>query len=123
PEARATVEALLAKLAAPGLCNPDDDTPMVDDEPSEDALRRDLRSDPQRNHDALLAGFRALLASGKLGRHNGLPASITVVPVMRCWARCVAHQTRRPVELRTWPGWCGLDRRRKSQDSARQPPG
>ncbi len=30
PEARATVEAVLAKLAAPGMCNPDDETPVVD---------------------------------------------------------------------------------------------
>ncbi|WP_120313393.1 DUF222 domain-containing protein, partial [Mycobacterium mantenii] len=30
PEARATFEAVLAKLAAPGMCNPLDDTPCVD---------------------------------------------------------------------------------------------
>ena len=33
PEARATVEAVLAKLAAPGMCNPLDDTPCVDGPP------------------------------------------------------------------------------------------
>jgi hypothetical protein len=27
PEARATVEAVWAKLAAPGMCNPEDETP------------------------------------------------------------------------------------------------
>ena len=32
----------------------------------------------QRNHDALKAALRALLASGKLGQHNGLPVSIIV---------------------------------------------
>ena len=78
PETRATVEAVLAKLAAPGVCNPDDETPTVDGPPSEEAVQRDTRTPAQRNHDALNAAMRALLASGKLGRHNGLPASIIV---------------------------------------------
>jgi hypothetical protein len=56
PEARATLEAVLAKTAAPGLCNPDDDTPIVDDSPPEDAVKRDSRSPAQRNHDELNAG-------------------------------------------------------------------
>src|SRR5262245_16241395 len=30
PEARATLDAVLAKLAAPGMCNPDDEKPWVD---------------------------------------------------------------------------------------------
>ena len=33
PEARAVLEAVWAKLAAPGMCNPDDQTPGVDDNP------------------------------------------------------------------------------------------
>ncbi|AKN15523.1 hypothetical protein B586_01445 [Mycobacterium haemophilum DSM 44634] len=78
PEARATLEAVLAKLAAPGMCNPTDDTACVDGAPSQDAIERDTRSPAQRNHDALTAALRALLASGKLGQHNGLPASIIV---------------------------------------------
>ena len=44
PELRATIEAVLAKLAAPGACNPDDETPVVDEMPDEDAVRRDHRS-------------------------------------------------------------------------------
>ncbi|WP_237051858.1 HNH endonuclease signature motif containing protein, partial [Mycobacterium avium] len=36
----------------------------------------------QRNHDGLLAGLRALLASGNLGQHNGLPASIIVTTTL-----------------------------------------
>jgi len=55
PEARATVEAMLAKLAAPGMCNPDDDTPTVDGPPAEEAVQRDARTPAQRNHDALNA--------------------------------------------------------------------
>ncbi|CDO88688.1 REP13E12 repeat protein [Mycobacterium triplex] len=78
PEARATVEAVLAKLAAPGMCNPDDENPCVDGTPSQQAIGGDHRSAAQRNHDGLLAGMRSLLASGKLGQHNGLPASIIV---------------------------------------------
>ncbi|WP_156766607.1 DUF222 domain-containing protein, partial [Mycobacterium sp. E2327] len=52
PELRAAIEAMLAKLAAPGAANPDDETPVVDDTPDEQAIRRDTRSTAQRNHDA-----------------------------------------------------------------------
>ncbi|MEB4212413.1 13E12 repeat family protein, partial [Mycobacterium sp. 94-17] len=82
PELRATLEAVLAKLAAPGMANPDDDTPVVDASPSESAVQRDTRSATQRNHDALGAALRALLASGNLGQHNGLPASIIVTTTL-----------------------------------------
>ena len=58
PEARATLDAVFAKLAAPGMCNPDDETPCVDGEPGEDTARRDVRSQGQRNHDALNAGYK-----------------------------------------------------------------
>jgi hypothetical protein len=78
PEARATVEAVLAKLGAPGMCIPDDEAPCVEGAPSQEAIDRDSRSQAQRQHDGLLAGMRALLASGNLGQHNGLPASIIV---------------------------------------------
>jgi hypothetical protein len=78
PEARATIDAVLAKLAAPGMCNPLDDTPCVDCAASQEAIERDARSASQRNHDGLQTGLRALLASGELGRHNGLPTSIVV---------------------------------------------
>lgn len=82
PELRAAIEAMLAKLAAPGACNPDDDTPVVDQAPDEDAVRRDTRSAVQRNHDAFLAGLRGLFASGELGQHNGLPVSIVVTTTL-----------------------------------------
>ncbi|KKC03760.1 HNH endonuclease signature motif containing protein, partial [Mycobacterium nebraskense] len=82
PELRATVEAVLAKLAAPGMCNPLDDIPSVDGTPSQDAIDRDARSAAQRNHDGLNAGLRALLSSGKLGQHNGLPTSIVVTTTL-----------------------------------------
>ncbi|OBK83230.1 hypothetical protein A5649_06765 [Mycolicibacter heraklionensis] len=78
PQARATWDAVLARWAAPGMCNPDDPTPCVKGTPSQAAIDADTRSAAQRNHDALTAMGRALLASGELGQHNGLPASIIV---------------------------------------------
>jgi hypothetical protein len=83
PEARATIDAVFAKLAAPGMCNPADDTPCVQGSPSEHAVDTDTRSIGQRNHDALNAAGRALLACGELGQHNGLPASIIVTTSLR----------------------------------------
>jgi Domain of unknown function (DUF222) len=83
PEARAGLDAVLAKLAAPGMCNPADVTPSIDGSPPEAAIQGDTRSVAQRNHDALNAALRAVLASGKLGQHNGLPASIIVTTTLR----------------------------------------
>jgi Domain of unknown function (DUF222) len=83
PELRAAIEAMLAKLAAPGACNPDDETPAVDTTPGEDAVRRDHRSQAQRSHDGFLAGLRGLFASGQLGQHNGLPVSIVVTTTLK----------------------------------------
>jgi hypothetical protein len=83
PEAHAALEAVLAKLAAPGMCNPNDDAPCVDGAPSQEGIDRDTRSPGQRQHDALSAALRALLASEKLGQHNGLPASIVVTTTLQ----------------------------------------
>ncbi|OBF44657.1 hypothetical protein A5787_13460, partial [Mycobacterium sp. 852002-50816_SCH5313054-b] len=83
PELRAAIEALVAKLGAPGACNPDDQTPIVDAAPDGDAARRDTRSQAQRNHDAFVAGLRGLFASGQLGQHNGLPVSIIVTTTLQ----------------------------------------
>jgi Domain of unknown function (DUF222) len=83
PELRAAIEAMLAKLAAPGACNPEDEAPVVDTTPDEDAVRRDNRSEAQRNHDGFLAGLRGLIASGELGQHNGLPVSIVVTTTLQ----------------------------------------
>src|SRR6202008_3873198 len=60
------------------MCNPADDTPTVDGPPSQQAIDKATRGQAQRQHDAMLAANRALLASGKLGQYNGLPASIIV---------------------------------------------
>jgi Domain of unknown function (DUF222) len=71
-----------AKLAAPGMANPDEDTPTVDGPPSQQAIDKDTRSQAQRQHDALTTALRALLASGELGQHHGLPASIIVTTTL-----------------------------------------
>ncbi len=82
PEFRATLEAVLAKLAAPGMCNNLDENPCVDGTPTQEAIDRDTRGPAQRQHDGLLAVLRSVLASGELGRHNGLPASIIVTTTL-----------------------------------------
>jgi Domain of unknown function (DUF222) len=83
PEARATIDAVFAKLAGPGMCNPADAAPCTSGTPSQQAIEHDTRSAAQRHHDALNAAGRALLASGELGQHNGLPASIIVSTTLR----------------------------------------
>lgn len=78
PEGRAYLEIVLAKLARPGMCNATDPIPAVDGDPDPFAAAGDTRTTPQRNHDAFKAAMRALLASGDLGRHRGLPVTAVV---------------------------------------------
>lgn len=78
PELRASLDAVLGKLAAPGMCNPEDHSPRVDGDPDPEVAGRDRRTTPQRTHDALLAMCRSILASGELGSHHGLPVTIIV---------------------------------------------
>jgi Domain of unknown function (DUF222) len=77
PELRAIFDAVFAKLAAPGMCNPADQSPQVDGEASDERQHGDDRSVQQRQHDALLAMGRAVLASD-LGSHRGLPVTVIV---------------------------------------------
>jgi hypothetical protein len=83
PEARATLEAVFAKWAAPGMCNPEDQSPCVTGTPSQAAIQGDTRTHGQRNHDALTAMGRAVLASGELGRLNGLPCTMIVSTTLK----------------------------------------
>ena len=78
PEAWAIYEAILAKWAAPGMCNPDDPAPCVSGTPSQAQIDTDGRTRAQRQHDALIAVGRNALESGELGQHNGLPTSIII---------------------------------------------
>ncbi|OOK76365.1 hypothetical protein BZL30_3627 [Mycobacterium kansasii] len=66
----------------PGHVQPRIRNPGVDGSPSQAAIDTDTRSAAQRSHDGLLAGLRALLASGELGQHNGLPATIIVTTTL-----------------------------------------
>jgi len=87
-QAGAYWEAILAKEAAPGVNNPDDQSGGADDqsggadnEPGADTgpgerARTDIRTQAQRNHDAFTAVGRRALACGDLGTHNGLPVTV-----------------------------------------------
>ncbi len=83
PEARAGFDAVLSKWAAPGMCDPADESPRVDGSAPEEAVKADARSAAQRNHDALNAMCRSVLASGQLGSHHGLPVSIVVTTTLQ----------------------------------------
>lgn len=86
PEARALLEPLLAKMARPGMNNPDDpespsgdcESAAVDRDALAKAAARDTRTTAQRNHDALKVGLRYLLGSGVLGSHRGLPVTAII---------------------------------------------
>ncbi|WP_052689042.1 HNH endonuclease signature motif containing protein [Williamsia herbipolensis] len=85
PITRALFDVVLAKWAAPGMNNPDDDQSPKGDgsDISADLLReaadRDCRSQSQRNHDALKALLDAAVNGGLLGgSHRGLPPQIIV---------------------------------------------
>lgn len=78
PELRSYLEVWLAKYAAPGMCNPADQTAVIDGEPAEEQVKSDTRTVAQRQHDALMALLRSTLGDPKLGRHNGLPVTVIV---------------------------------------------
>ena len=74
PELRAYLEAVFAKYAKPGVCNPADPTPTVDGDPNSDAVERDrappgnatmTRSKPSAgqpwppDNSATIVGFRS----------------------------------------------------------------
>jgi hypothetical protein len=83
PELRATLAAVCSKWAAPGMCNPDDETPCVKGKPSEEQVKGDRRTPGQRRHDALLAMSRNTLCSGELGSHHGLPVTVVVSTTLK----------------------------------------
>ena len=78
PEAWAVWEAIFAKYAAPGMCNPDDPEPCTSGTPSQAQIDADHRSLAQRQHDALVAVGRIALMSGDPGHLNGLPVSVVI---------------------------------------------
>src|SRR5262249_18322314 len=76
PQLRAGLDAVLAKWAAPGMCNPADEDPTVAGTPTPASIDGDARSAAQRNHDALTAMVRSTLMSKELGSHQGPPVTI-----------------------------------------------
>lgn len=78
PQLRAEIDAWFAKFAAPGMCNPDDQSPTVNGIPTQDVVDRDARGTAQRQHDALSALVRGQLGDPRLGRHHGLPVTLIV---------------------------------------------
>jgi Domain of unknown function (DUF222) len=76
PELRAGLDAVLAKWAAPGVCNPADETPTITGTPAQQVIDRDARNSSQRQHDAVGALIRSALMSGELGSHHGVPVTI-----------------------------------------------
>ena len=78
PELRGYLEAVFAKYAKPGFGNPDDEAPVVDGEPTDEAAQRDSRTPRQRQHDAVKMVLRDSIASGRLGQHRGLPVTMVV---------------------------------------------
>jgi hypothetical protein len=78
PELRSYLEVVLAKYAKPGMCNPADQTAVIDGEPVPAQIEADTRTMGQRHHDALTAVLRSTLGNPKLGQHNGLPVTVIV---------------------------------------------
>ena len=78
PELRANLDAWLARFAAPGMCNPDDESPCTAGEPDQEVADNDIRSHAQRQHDALNALVHNRLGDPELGVHNGLPVTVIV---------------------------------------------
>ncbi|MCB0939484.1 MAG: HNH endonuclease [Mycobacterium sp.] len=91
PELRAELDAWFAKFAAPGMCNPDDQTPVVNGEPSEEAAQQDLRSHGQRQHDALGALVRSQLGNPELGAHRGLPVTVIATVTLSDLQHATGH--------------------------------
>jgi hypothetical protein len=83
PELRANLDAWLARFAAPGMCNPDDETPCVTGRPGDEFASRDRRTPAQRQHDALNALVRGQLGDPKLGQHNGLPVAVVASTTLK----------------------------------------
>ncbi|MHA7653008.1 HNH endonuclease signature motif containing protein [Mycobacterium sp. ML4] len=91
PELRANIDAWLACFAAPGMCNPADQTPCVTGEPSDEAAGTDIRTHAQRQHDALNSLVRGQLGDPKLGQHNGLPVTLVVTTTLQELTTATGH--------------------------------
>ncbi|WP_418003161.1 DUF222 domain-containing protein [Mycobacterium sp. PDNC021] len=95
PEARAYWDAIYDKYAAPGMCNPADETPCTSGTPTAEQIANDTRTQAQRQHDAQMWIARLALTSGMLGEHNGLPVTVvataTIADLERGTGLAVTH--------------------------------
>ncbi|CKI58920.1 HNH endonuclease [Mycolicibacterium smegmatis] len=82
-EFKATFDPVDEKLAAPGMCNPADQTPCISGTPSQQQIDHDERGAPERRHDAMLTAMRLLLAHKDLGQINGLPATLLITTTLQ----------------------------------------
>jgi len=103
PEARAYWDAIYDKYAAPGMCNPADETPCYSGTPTAEQIANDTRTLAQRQHDAQMWVARMALTSGMLGEHNGLPVGVvgtcTVADLEKRTGVAVTHTgTKLPVK-------------------------
>jgi hypothetical protein len=89
PELRSELDAWFAKFAAPGMCNPDEQTPTTN--PTQEMAQRDLRSYGQRQHDALKALVRGQLGDPKFGQHNGLPVTVIATATLQDLQNTTGH--------------------------------
>ncbi|PXW35563.1 UNVERIFIED_CONTAM: uncharacterized protein DUF222 [Williamsia faeni] len=87
PVTRALLDVMLSVWAAKGMNNPGDplspsgaiDDPALDKDILQAAADNDIRSQAQRNHDALKAALLYLIESGQLGKsHRGLPVQVII---------------------------------------------
>ncbi|RRR48584.1 HNH endonuclease [Mycolicibacter terrae] len=107
PELRATLEPVLAKLGAPGMCNSADEKPCVSGTPSQEQIQGDHRTRDQRQHDALLAALRAVLACGDLGQLNGLPVTVIVSTTLAELQAAAEHPALQSPTEAVEPRICG----------------
>ncbi len=91
PELRAHLDAWLARFAAPGMCNPDDQSARVGDPPNPDGAGKEPRSHAQRQHDALYTLVRSQLGGPALGHHNGLPVTVIVSTTLTELTNATGH--------------------------------
>ncbi|MEZ0356824.1 HNH endonuclease signature motif containing protein [Mycobacterium sp. SA01] len=91
PEMMSYVEAVFAKFAAPGMCNPTDQTAVTEGEPAQEQAQVDSRTIGQRQHDALMAMLRGTLGDPKLGQHNGLPVTVIVSTTLQELQNATGH--------------------------------
>lgn len=93
PELRASLDAWFAKFAAPGMCNPADESPTTTGAPTEKAINTDTRTTGQRQHDALTMLVRGQLGDPKFGQHNGLPVTIIATATLQDLEMQAGHAT------------------------------